>query len=326
MASIYKKNNKWVAEVRRKGFYQSKRFPNKAQATTWALEVEGNLNGASMASKNKTLRECIERYGREVTPKKKGKRWELIRLNKFLRHPIADKVLNTIERNDIINLREEMLETLSPGSVNRELTVLRSIFVQIVYEWEWLKESPFERVKLPKKPPPRDRRISDDEIERILKALFYEEENPVKTQRDEIAVAFLLALETAMRQGEIWKLTWEHVHLKDKYVTLPDTKNGTKRDVPLSTRAVELLKKMKNIRKDRVFFERQESAGVIFKRAVKLAGIEDLTFHDTRHEALTRLSKKIDVLDLARMVGHRDLRSLMIYYNPTASEIADRLG
>ena len=57
-----------------------------------------------------------------------------------------------------------------------------------------------------------------------------------------------------------------------------------------------------------------------------LAGLENLTFHDTRHEGLTRLARKLDVLDLARMVGHRDPRSLMIYYNATATEIAGRLG
>jgi len=51
-----------------------------------------------------------------------------------------------------------------------------------------------------------------------------------------------------------------------------------------------------------------------------------MTFHDTRHEALTRIARKLDVLDLARMVGHRDARSLMIYYNATAEEIAQRLG
>jgi integrase len=64
----------------------------------------------------------------------------------------------------------------------------------------------------------------------------------------------------------------------------------------------------------------------MFAAATKRAGIEGLTFHDTRHEGLTRLAQKLEVLDLARMVGHRDLKSLMIYYNPTATEIADRLG
>ena len=49
-------------------------------------------------------------------------------------------------------------------------------------------------------------------------------------------------------------------------------------------------------------------------------------FHDTRHEAITRLAKRLDVLELARVVGHRDPRSLTIYYNETAEQLAKKLG
>jgi len=140
-----------------------------------------------------------------------------------------------------------------------------------------------------------------------------------------IAVVFLLAIETAMRQGELFKLEWQDVHLNESYVHLKDTKNGTKRDVPLSSRAKVLVAKL--VPGDgRVVNFNQASCGQIFRSAVKLAGIVDLTFHDTRHEGLTRLARKLDLLDLARMVGHRDPRSLMIYYNATATEIAGRLG
>lgn len=128
-----------------------------------------------------------------------------------------------------------------------------------------------------------------------------------------------------MRQGEIWSLTWDNVFLDRGFLTLPITKNGSKRDVPLSTNAVALLKKMDN-KRPRVFKYNQQSCAAIFRRIVKLVNIKNLRFHDTRHEALTRLARKLDVLDLARMVGHRDPRSLMIYYNPTAEEISKRLG
>ena len=99
-----------------------------------------------------------------------------------------------------------------------------------------------------------------------------------------------------------------------------------KRDVALSSRAVALLEKMHPKKVGRVFQVPQASAGQIFRRTVQLAGISDLTFHDTRHTAITALARKLDMLDLARMVGHRDPRSLMIYYNATAEDIAERLG
>jgi integrase len=67
------------------------------------------------------------------------------------------------------------------------------------------------------------------------------------------------------------------------------------------------------------------SLDALFRKARANSLIEGMTFHDTRHEAITRLAKKLNVLELARMVGHRDLRMLQIYYNETASQLAERL-
>ena len=63
----------------------------------------------------------------------------------------------------------------------------------------------------------------------------------------------------------------------------------------------------------------------LFRKYRDKAGIDNLHFHDTRHEAVTRLAKKLDVLDLARMIGHRNLKTLMVYYNATAEELAQKL-
>lgn len=129
--------------------------------------------------------------------------------------------------------------------------------------------------------------------------------------------------------GEIWGLTWDSVYLDKRYLTLLDTKNGSRRDVPLPRQAVKLLRIIEEYQADekgvKVFSKKPNSANTLFARVVKRAGIENLRFHDTKHERLTRLARKFDVLDLARMVGHKDPRSLMIYYNATAEEIAARL-
>jgi len=101
-------------------------------------------------------------------------------------------------------------------------------------------------------------------------------------------------------------------------------KNGDEREVPLSKEAVRLLQCMRPF-KDPVFRLTDEVRDVLFREARDRAGIVGLTFHDTRHEATTRLARKLDVLDLARMLGHRDVKSLLIYYNATAQEIAGRL-
>jgi len=146
------------------------------------------------------------------------------------------------------------------------------------------------------------------------------------TARKQTGYAFLIALETAMRQGELWGLDWSDIDFGGRYLTLHDTRNGSSRHVPLSGKAIELFQALEPKQVGKVFSVSQESGAIYFRKAVKLAGIDNLKFHDARHEALTRLARKLDVLDLARMVGHRDPRSLMIYYNPTPTEIAERLG
>lgn len=121
-----------------------------------------------------------------------------------------------------------------------------------------------------------------------------------------------------MRLGEICAIRPNDV--KGRFVRLGRTKNEDRRDVPLSLEAVRLLRLVENR-----FTVNAQVASQLFSRATKRAKIVDLTFHDSRHEACTRLARKLDILDLARMLGHRDLRSLRTYYNATADEIAMRL-
>ena len=139
-----------------------------------------------------------------------------------------------------------------------------------------------------------------------------------------MGAAFLFAIETAMRAGEIIKLTWDKVDLEKRVARLTETKNGTSRNVPLSTEAVRIIKQLPSDA-DTCFDLTSPILDALFRKAKARAMIENMHFHDTRHEAITRLAKKLDVLDLARMVGHRDLRMLMVYYNATAEELAKRL-
>ena len=327
MASFRKINNKWIAEISKKGFRKSKRFDSKAKAQQWALDIEATLNGDISVGTRKNFADACDKYANEVAPTHKGYKYDMIRLNRFKKYKIANKQIQKITKDDINAIIVRRLTQVTKDSVKREMETMRSVFKYAFKEWKWINKTPFQEITLPKKSPPRDRRISDDEIERILKALYYSEEQVIDTSRYEVAIAFLLAIETAMRQGEIFKCEWTHIHLEKCYLSLFDTKNGTNRNVPLSKRAVELIKKLKEINGNyyKMIKVAQETAGQIFRRAVILAGIENLRFHDTRHESLTRLARKLDVLDLARMVGHNDPRSLMIYYNATATEIASRL-
>ena len=324
MASIRKVGDRWRAEVRQKGRYRSASFASKREARQWAAETEARIEDPTAVGPE-TVAHALRKYASEVSPSKKGARWEQIRLQLLERYPLASIPIGRLSAEDLAQWRDQRAEEVSAASVNRELNLLSAVFERARLEWGLLRINPVRDIKRPRNPRPRDRRISDEEIERVLLALGFDECEPVETAQHQVAVAFLLAIETALRLGELMALRREHVHLDRRYLVVADSKNGDRREVALSTRAVALLKLLAG-NGETVFRCNAGTAGTLFRRAVARAGIQGLTFHDSRHEAITRLARRLDVLDLARMVGHRDLASLRIYYNATAEEIAGRLG
>ena len=326
MASFVKDGNRWRAFVFKRGVRKSKTFPTKARAQAWATVIESEiLAGARGESIPRTVRAALIRYREEVSPTKAGARWETVRLKKLERElTFAGRLLEQVAASDVALWRDAALLTLKPASVRREMVLLRSVFERCRKEWGWLKVNPMGEIEWPSPGRPRDRRISADEIDRILLALNYERGSVAETASQVIAVAFLWALETAMRAGEILALTPADINASGRFCTVSNSKNGDTRDVALSIAALALLKCLPT--GERLFPVADPTRDTLFRRATKAVKIKNLTFHDARHEAITRLARKLDVLDLARMIGHRDLKSLMVYFNPTATEIASRLG
>ncbi|CAM3676141.1 integrase [Bordetella pertussis] len=171
----------------------------------------------------------------------------------------------------------------------------------------------------------RERIYTQDEVDRLVLALGWEEGQKVVTARQQTAVCFLLSLETAMRSGELLSLEHSQVDLKKRVAQLDQTKNGDRRAVPLSSRAVALFKSLAGLNDVKVFTITPALRDVYFRQGKAIAEVDGATFHDARATALTRLSKKLSILELARMVGHRDPRSLMIYYRESAADIAKKL-
>lgn len=322
MATIRKKGKKFLAEVRIKTFYAAKTFTSKLDAQQWALDQEKQRGKHTGAPIVKTLAQAFDRYAKEISPTHKGARWEEIRFEKLKRDQFADIVISDISTDDLQGWIDR--QTISGSSIRREFNLISATLTTARKKWKWLTHEPQRDVSLPRANPSRDRLLHGDEFERLLLALEYSDIGKAISIRQQIACAALIALETAMRQGEIWGLEWDRVFLDKQYVMLPDTKNGSKRNVPLSKKAVQLFKSMPTA-KGRVFTVPQASAGVIFKRCCDLAEVQNFHFHDLRHVAITNLAKRLTVLELARMVGHKDLRSLQIYYNATATELAAKL-
>lgn len=303
----------------RHGVRESATFRTKQEAAAWALEREADLTGAKLP--DKSLGDALARYRRDVTPSHKGHRWESLRLLAIEADPMARKPLARLAAADLSAWRDRRLGKVSPGSVAREMNIIRAVLRLAWREWGWLDRNPLEGVKPPRAPASRKRRISPDEAGRILLACGVTDLEAA-TALNRVGLAFAFALETAMRAGEIMGMQWPDV--AEKSVRLPRTKNGDERRVPLSPRAREILAALPQGGAT-VFDVDPRTRDVLFRRARDAAQVENLRFHDSRAEAIWRLSKKLDVLELARVIGHRDPRSLMIYYQADADELADRL-
>lgn len=302
------------------GVRESDTFRTKQEAAAWALEREAELTGGKLP--DKSLGDAFRRFAREVSPTHRGARWEILRLSALELDPIASRRLAALAAPHFADWRDRRLEQVSGATVAREMTLIRSVLRRAWKEWHWLRANPLADVKPPRSPPSRKRRITDDEVTRVELACGLADGLAARTALNRTGLAFLFALETAMRAGEILGMQWPDV--AEKSVRLPRTKNGDERRVPLSMRAREILAALP--RKDAPVFDLNTGTrDAVWRQAVRDSRIENLHFHDSRAEAIWRLSRKLDVLELARVIGHRDIKSLMLYYNADADELADRL-
>ncbi|MCI5094810.1 MAG: site-specific integrase [Rhodobacteraceae bacterium] len=319
MASIRQVHKGYRAEVARKGIRKSKVFPTKREAKDWASRIEYEILHGDRIAENTRLGELFDRYAREVSPSKRGGRWEVIRLEKIGRDKISKIRLGDLAASNFADWRDRRLKEVAPGSVIREMQLMSSVLNVARKEWGVISSNPLTDVRKPSKPAPRDRLPTKDEMDRIGFCAGAD----LKNATARAFHAFLFSCETAMRAGEVIGLTWDRIDLERRVAHLAHTKNGRPRDVPLSLEAVRLLEALPEL--DPVFGLSSRQLDILFRKSRDKAGVADLTYHDSRHYAITRLAKKLDVLDLARMVGHTNLRMLMTYYNESAENMARRL-
>lgn len=272
--------------------------------------------------------ELLEQYLEVVTPTHKGAKQEKSVIKGYIRDfpKLMLKSVSELDQLDMIEFRNERLKRVSESTVARDLGVLGGVFRYARQELRIMTESPLTDVAKPRQAESRERRISEAEINRILDAFSYQPTFQPINKKQQTAWAFLFAIETAMRASEITGLTWANVF--DDYVLLPDTKNGTSRKVPLSTKAKEMLELMRGLDSNTVctMTSANTLSQYFWQVVTEKLKIENLNFHDTRHEATTRLAQKLQIQDLAKVTGHKDLKTLMRYYNPTATELADRIN
>lgn len=275
-----------------------------------------------------TLKDAFETYKARVSILKKGYEQEKYRIDQISRSFLGSIVVKDITSVNIATYRDQRLllenprtkRMLSPSTVRLEMSLLSNFFDIARIEWGICGDNPVANVRKPKPPPGRDRRLTSREDRLILRyayghsnALFYS--------------IIVLALETAMRQGEILGLQWEHINVRTRIAHLPETKNGTKRDVPLSLKAVEALIRLGTKPHGKVFSYTSNGLKSTWRFMRQKLNIEDLHFHDLRHEAVSRLFElgTLDMMEVAAISGHKSLSMLKRYTHLKAQRLVRKL-
>lgn len=358
MAQITKRGDlQWRARVRVKGYPdQSRTFMYREDAEKWARATERELETSGFVDRREaektTLRDVLERYAREVTPHKKSAEMETIKIRMLLADEVLPRLkMTAITSSAIAAWRDRRSEQVGSASIIRELGILSAVLNHARREWDIHIENPIRYVKRPPTPRARDRRLSEQEEAYLLAALTEEPRSDNGTYKKGgcrnpwLAPLVQLAIETAMRRGELLSMQWSNVDLKKQVVHLHETKNGDARDVPLTIRAVQLLDALPRSANGQVLPISSMAAKLGFVRAIKRAQekyqedckaahepasrtfLHDVHFHDLRHEATSRLADKLsNLLELSAVTGHRDLRMLKRYYHPKAEDLAKKLG
>ncbi len=338
MATIRKRGEyQWEAQVRRKGYSAiSKTFEIKVQAEDWARAQETDMRRGVFIDRREaettTLKTAFEKYEKEVTVRKKSKVRETFRINKLLEHKLAKHSLAAIKAKDIAEFRDAGRNRgLAENTIRLDIALLSSVFEYCRKEWGIEVDNPCRKIKLPAGSNKRERRLSTLEesnlLEFIVKAL-----PRTKYARELIE----LDIETGMRQSEILGIEWNDIKLSHKYIHLNDTKSGDPRDVPLSPKAIQIIKSMpRPINNCKVFNITQDRLIRGFKLACNLAReaaenpepsfMENLKFHDLRHESASRWGRILKAQEMCKMFGWKTMQMALNYYHPTGSSIADTI-
>ncbi len=340
MATFRKRSSGWQAQIRRHGWPPvNKTFRLKRDAQDWAAEVESEMRRGAFVRRDPaermTLTQALDRYLADVTPTKKPSSQVAEKHKaKKLRTALGRYSLVAITPDVVARYRDAQLaEGKSRDTVRLQLALLPHLFEVAIMEWRvGLAANPVRAVKAPRPGAPRDRRLPPDEEQRLLAAAD-RQSNPM------LGHMIRFALQTAMRANEIRGLRVLDVDIDRRLALLRDTKNGSTRTVPLTRMAVSIIQASLNHPSrshdcDLIFFgetgrdgqRRGYTYGPAWRHALRDAGIDDLRFHDLRHEAVSRLIEKgLGDQEVAAISGHKSMQMLRRYTHLRAEDLVARL-
>ena len=347
MATITKRGEyQFRAVIRRAGFpSRSKTFESKRDAEVWVREVEGQMDKGSFIDRTEiermTFDALVTKYKDEITVSKKGRVKEESKLRTLQASFLGRMTLAAIQPSDITTYRSQRLRSVGPATVTKEMNLISNIFAIGASEFHLRGlVNPVQGIRRPKAPKARNRRLlqEGDEMDRIITA----------SNSKLLKVIIPFAVETAMRRSEMVSIKWKNLDYESQTVYLGDTKNDDSRVVPLSLKAIALLKTLTEPKDKelRIFPMEPSSVTHAFTRARDRARelyevemiesgtkpnpmfLMDLRLHDMRHEATSRLfeDKELEMMEVAAITGHRDFRQLKNYTHLRATRIAKKLG
>jgi len=326
LATFRKRNGKWHVQIRRAGYPSvTKSFSLKADGEAWSRRLERDIDNGYLIQDRQhlgtwTLKQLLERYEATVTPNKRGAEIESFHLRALKRHRFSDCHIKNIGSQHVACFRDDRLRSVSSSTVKRELGILRHCFEVARKDWGLvIDNNPVSMIVMPKSAKPRERRLNDKELNSIIEFMG--------SQRNIFFKGIVLfAIETAMRRGEILNLEWGNIHLEESFLHIPRTKNGRVRDVPLSLAAKKILTSLNRKHSNLVFPVSRSALQSCWRRMLKKQKITDFRFHDLRHEATSRLFEKgLNLIEVATITGHQDLRMLKSYTHLKARELAKKL-
>ncbi len=326
MATFRKRGSRWQIQVRRKGFRaRSKTFDQRRDAERWAtlqerdfdmLESRGETDSAVP---DMSVGELLSRYRLTVVPRKRCAASEAYLVAAMERREIARLQVGILTTGNVAAYRDMRLREIGPAGVARELRLLQHALETARTAWGFTGlVNPVKDVRKPTEPRGRERRLELGEEQALLHAVG-------QCQNLFVSAVVKFALATAMRQGEILSLQWRHCDFEARVATLPHTKNGRVRTVPLSRAAMEVLLSLPR-GSATVFDLSREALKQAWARALTRAGLTDLHFHDLRHEAISRFFELgLEMPEVMMVSGHTDPRMLIRYTHLNARRLVAKL-